>query len=38
MTKEGDHLGFDFGETADQAPAVINFARSMASWAVSLLR
>ncbi|MCI0635867.1 MAG: hydantoinase B/oxoprolinase family protein, partial [Actinobacteria bacterium] len=24
MTKEGDHLTFDFGETAEQAPAVIN--------------
>jgi len=26
MTKEGDHLTFDFGETAEQAPAVINCA------------
>ncbi len=26
MTKEGDHLTFDFSETADQAPAVINCA------------
>ncbi|HWQ24647.1 MAG TPA: hydantoinase B/oxoprolinase family protein [Gaiellaceae bacterium] len=26
MTKEGDHLTFDFTETAEQAPAVINCA------------
>ncbi|TDD33878.1 hydantoinase B/oxoprolinase family protein [Actinomadura sp. KC06] len=27
MRKEGEHLAFDFTETADQAPAVINCAR-----------
>jgi N-methylhydantoinase B len=28
LTKEGDHLNFDYSETADQAPALINCAEA----------